>query len=92
MVSPGIRAQFIGGLELLYGAHHQGAKQAAENLRSSTSPLLRRMVRAGAKANIKQAERLEDVFASFRLAGEEDLRSGDGRDRRGQQARGRRRA
>ena len=67
MVSPGIRAQFIGGLELLYGAHHQGARQASENERTSTSPRLRTMLRAGAKANLKQAARLEDVFASFRL-------------------------
>ena len=68
MVSPGVRAQFVGGLELLYGAHHQGARQAAENERTSTSPLLKRMLRAGAKQNLKQAKRLEEVFASGRLA------------------------
>ncbi len=67
MVSPGVRAQFIGGLELMYGAHHQAARQASENARTSTSPLLKKMLRAGAKANLKQAARLEDVFASFRL-------------------------
>ena len=67
MVSPGVRAQFVGGLELLYGAHHQGARQAAENERTSTSPLLRRMLRAGAKQNLRQAKRLEEVFATGRL-------------------------
>ncbi len=49
MVSPGVKAQFVGGLERLYGAHHQGARQAAENERTSTTPLLRRMLRAGAR-------------------------------------------
>ena len=68
IVSPGVRAQFVGGLGLLYGAHHQSARATAATVRASTSPLLRRMLRAGAKHNVRQAERLEDVFALLRLA------------------------
>ena len=55
------------GLCFLYGAHQQGSAQAAANQRTSTSPKLRSMVKAGAKANLDQARRLEGVFASAGL-------------------------
>ncbi|WP_165359488.1 DUF892 family protein [Lichenibacterium minor] len=57
------RQLFEDGLRLLYGAHRQGAAQAARNGETSTLPKLKRMVRAGAKQNLAQAERLERVFA-----------------------------
>lgn len=57
------RQLFEDGLRLLYGAHRQGAAQAARNCETSTLPKLRRMLRAGSKQNLVQAERLERVFA-----------------------------
>lgn len=62
-----IERLFSEGLQLLYGAHRQGARQAAANYETSTSPKLRRMLRAGAKANLQQAERLERVFRAADL-------------------------
>ncbi len=62
MISGTIGTLFTDGLQYLYGAHHQGAKQAAANVRSSTSPKLRSMLRSGAKRNLAQARRLEKVF------------------------------
>lgn len=56
------RQIFEDGLRLLYGAHRQGAAQAARNGETSTLPKLKRMVRAGSKQNLAQAERLERVF------------------------------
>lgn len=57
------RQLFEDELRLLYGAHRQGAAQAARNGETSTLPKLKRMVRAGSKQNLAQAERLERVFA-----------------------------
>ena len=62
-----IERLFSEGLQLLYGAHQQGAKQAAANYDTSTSPKLRRMLRAGSKANLQQGKRLESVFRAADL-------------------------
>ena len=55
----------VTGLEYLYGAHQQGAQQAAANVRSSTHPKLKAAVEAGSKANLLQAKRLEKVFRTL---------------------------
>jgi len=62
-----VETLFSEGLQRLYGAHQQGAKQAVANYGTSTSPKLRQMLQAGAKANLKQARRLEQVFAAAGL-------------------------
>lgn len=62
MISGTIGTLFTDGLQYLYGAHQQGAKQAAANVRTSTSPKLRAMLKAGTKRNLAQARRLEKVF------------------------------
>ena len=62
-----VNALFFEGLMLLYGAHQQGAAQAAASERTSTSPRLRAMLRASARANLDQARRLEGVFRSAGL-------------------------
>ncbi len=62
-----IRALFASGLQRMRGAHEQGASQAEANIETSTAPELRRMLRAGAKANRQQNRRLEQVFASAGL-------------------------
>ncbi len=62
-----VKMLFSEGLEYLYGAHRQGAAQAAANERTSISPKLRAMLRAGARANLDQACRLESVFRSAGL-------------------------
>ena len=67
MSSQVVRELFSEGLRFLYGAHQQGSAQAAANQRTSTSPKLRSMLKAGAKANLGQARRLERVFASAGL-------------------------
>lgn len=59
------RQVFEDELGLLLGAHRQGAAQAARNRETSTHPKLKHMVSAGTKANLTQAERLEQVFASI---------------------------
>lgn len=67
MPSQAVRELFFDGLSFLYGAHQQGSAQAVANQRTSTSPKLRSMLKAGAKANLDQARRLEKVFASAGL-------------------------
>jgi ferritin-like metal-binding protein YciE len=62
-----IRMLFGSGLQRLRGAHEQGAAQAHANIDTSTAPELRRMLRAGVKANQQQGRRLEQVFASAGL-------------------------
>ena len=56
------RELFEEELRTLYGAHHQGAKQATVNHGTSSLPKLKRMLDAGAKHNLQQAKRLEHVF------------------------------
>ena len=68
MASRTLSTLFAEGLQSLYGAHRQGAEQAAANVKTSTSPALRSMLRAGAKQNLAQARRLETVFKSAGLA------------------------
>lgn len=58
---------FASGLQRPRGAHEQGAAQAHANLDFSTAPELRRMLRAGVKANQQQGRQLEQVFASAGL-------------------------
>ena len=74
MISGTIGTLFTDGLQYLHGAHQQGAKQAAANVRASTSPKLRAMLRNGAKRNRAQARRLEKVFkvAGLRPDGRKD--------------------
>ena len=67
MATHTVRELFAEGLMRLYGAHQQGAAQAAANRRTSTSPKLGQMLRAGDKANREQARRLERVFKSAGL-------------------------
>ncbi len=67
MPGQAVKELFSEGLCSLYGAHQQGSAQAAANQRTSTSPKLRSMLKAGAKANLDQARRLEGVFASVGL-------------------------
>ena len=55
----------VTGLEYLYGAHQQGAQQAAANATSSTYPKLKAAVKAGSKQNLLQAKRLEKVFKTL---------------------------
>ena len=55
----------VTGLEHLYGAHQQGAQQAAANAKSSTYPKLKAAVEAGSKLNLLQARRLEKVFKAL---------------------------
>ena len=74
MISGTLGTLFTDGLQYLHGAHHQGAKQAAANVRTSTSPKLRSLLRSGAKRNLAQARRLEKVFkvAGLRPDGRQD--------------------
>lgn len=58
----GKRRLFEDGLQLLYGAHRQGAAQAARNNEIATLPKLKQMLRAGSKQNIVQLKRLDEVF------------------------------
>ena len=62
-----VETLFSEGLAYLYGAHRQGAAHAAASERTSASPKLRAMLRAGARANLDQARRLEGVFRSAGL-------------------------
>ncbi len=55
----------VTGLEYLYGAHQQGAQQAAANVKSSTYPKLKAAAEAGSKQNLMQAKRLEKVFKTL---------------------------
>ncbi len=55
----------VTGLEYLYGAHQQGAQQAAANVTSSTYPKLKAAVKTGSKQNLMQAKRLEKVFKTL---------------------------
>ena len=66
---------FNDGLQYLYGAHQQGAEQAAANVKTSSSPRLRALLRSGSKQNLAQARRLEKVFELAGLAphGRHDL-------------------
>ena len=52
----------VNGLELVYAAHHQGAAQADADIRSTSSPELKKFLETGAKTSYKQAQRLEKVF------------------------------
>lgn len=74
MIQVELERLFFEGLQLLYGAHHQGAEQAASNRDTSTSPKLRQMLQAGSKMNLAQARRLEQVSkaAGFALASRPD--------------------
>ena len=74
MISGTLGTLFTDGLQYLYGAHQQGAKQATANVRTSTSPKLQAMLKAGAKRNLAQARRLEKVFkvAGLRPEGRPD--------------------
>ena len=65
MADTTIEALLQSGLQRLYQAHHQGARQAAANIRTSTSPRLRSALRAGSKRSLAQARRLETVFRSL---------------------------
>ena len=58
----GKRQLFEDGLHLLYGAHRQGAAQAMRNDENATLPKLKQMLGAGAKQNISQLKRLDEVF------------------------------
>ena len=59
---PGNRRLFEDGLHLLHAAHRQGAAQAARNNKTATLPKLKHMLEAGAKQNIVQLKRLDEVF------------------------------
>jgi ferritin-like metal-binding protein YciE len=61
----GNRRLFEGGLDLLHGAHRQGAAQATRNNKTATLPKLKQMLEAGSKQNIVQLERLDEVFDSI---------------------------
>ena len=67
MASGRLDSLFNDGLQSLYGAHHQGARQAAANIKTSSSRKLRSMLRAGSKRNLAQARRLETVFRTAGL-------------------------
>ena len=58
----GKRQLFEDGLHLLYGAHRQGAAQAARNNEIATLPKLKQMLGAGSNQNIVQMKRLDEVF------------------------------
>ncbi|RYY15270.1 MAG: hypothetical protein EON55_06710, partial [Alphaproteobacteria bacterium] len=60
----GNRRLFEEGLDLLHGAHRQGAAQATRNNKTATLPKLKQMLEAGSKQNIVQLERLDEVFDS----------------------------
>lgn len=62
-----LRELFIEQLKLVYAAHRQGAEQALANSGTSSLPSLKRMFKAGAKANLRQAHRLEQVFATMNM-------------------------
>ncbi len=53
------------GLELLYDAHHQGAKQSAADGDASTYPKLKLAAKLGSRVNLAQAKRLEKVFQTL---------------------------
>ncbi len=59
---------FADGLSRLLSAHAQGARQAEANRRTATDPALRRMLKKGAAANLKQARRIEAAFKAAGLA------------------------
>ena len=75
MISGTLGTLFNDGLQYLYDAHQQGAEQAAANVKTSTSPRLRALLRSGTKRNLVQARRLERVFKLAGLAphGRHDL-------------------
>ena len=58
----GNRRLFEEGLDLLQGAHRQGAAQATRNNNTATLPKLKQMLEAGSKQNIVQQKRLDEVF------------------------------
>lgn len=58
----GKRQLFEDGLNLLHGAHRQGAAQAMRNDDKATLPKLKKMLRDGSKQNIAQLKRLDQVF------------------------------
>lgn len=64
---PYVRALFAEGVKLVFSAHHQGSDQALANVDTSSLPKLKQMLRAGSKANLKQAERLAPVFKALKL-------------------------
>ena len=53
------------GVQYLYGAHQQGARQAAANEGTSTHRRLKAAVTLGSKQNLRQAKRLEKVFKTL---------------------------
>lgn len=53
--------QLSEGLQLLYGAHCQGVRQASANRGTSTLPKLRQRLQTGTQQNLKQAQQLEKV-------------------------------
>ncbi len=57
------RHLFEDGLHLLLGAHRQGAAQARRNDECATLPKLKQMLQTGARQNLVQLERLEQVLA-----------------------------
>ena len=69
MSSQAVRELFSEGLRFLYDAHQQGSAQATANQRTSTSPKLRSMLKAGARAKLGQ------VAAHFYLAAYGTLRN-----------------
>ena len=56
------RRLFEDGLNLLHGAHRQGAEQAMRNHENATLPKLRHMLGDGSKQNIAQLKRLDEIF------------------------------
>jgi ferritin-like metal-binding protein YciE len=67
MPTNGLHELFARGLQYLYSAHQQGAKQASANYETSSAPRLKHALRAGCKLNLKQAKRLEKVLETVNV-------------------------
>ncbi len=68
MPTPELTQLLSNGLQLLYSAHQQGATQAQDAATNSSSPVLKKACKAGAKQSGMQAKRLENVFKAAGLA------------------------
>ena len=67
MPKPELTQLLSNGLQLLYSAHQQGATQAQDAATNSSSPVLKKAFKAGAKQSGAHAKRLEKVFQAAGL-------------------------
>ena len=65
MPTPELTQLLSNGLQLLYSAHQQGGTQAQDAATNSSSPVLKKACKAGAKQSEVQAKRLEKVFKAI---------------------------